>query len=704
MMNAQLLTVDDALVEMEAIIEETERRRLEALERLGQKLKSLLDGAQSARRCSGIEAQWDYCDAVMSDRDAAPQNDGANWYKPSSVDGQPIMKTAEAKDGRSAAFLNITEPTVTFAAWAVKEMALPTDADFWRLKLTPDGPVQRLISSAEQMPDQAEVFLQTAEQMAVEERRALDEAERRVKDLLKEGPVPLEALATEVFDAAADKGSGVIHGPIPLEGKNGVQPGFRQVSVTRIFPDPACGADIQNGSYIFEGPEVKSARQLRELRKAPEEDGWIEETLTKVLKEKDEYEFYYFYGELPLTAVGVLLPEVSSSESEANAHVWIAATVCNGEVVRLGETVVPGVIPYYLLKWKNFRHKVGDRWEDFWAGTGLTLKMKSLQRTMTVNWRSLDDNTQLSAVPQIVWWKGVVAPANGRHELVPGKHWYVQTRTYDEQAIKEVKNAIMTIDIPCRLAEIRENIPLTLQMIPHVTGLDDVVRGISPGDQVGTTQLQLNSASHLAKRVTFHWNQTFRQMIQGAVEYLRKIEGFALTPIVEVKPPPTQITRDVQASALVQALGLAKDPTYGQDPKALFDAWLQGNSFDPRQTALTPERAAELAEASTPPPDEKALAAVESARIRAEANVRAEEVSTEAKLVQTQTNAENAARDRQHDRTMLELKYRMELAKYAATKQIDVSAAAAELEAVELPRKGMEALMEPTAKKEKSGE
>ena len=689
--------IEQLLFEIEQEEERKEEEKKKALESLAADLKKKLDSAKAARSNCGVEKIWSYCSAVMHDAEDGAHSDGpsSNWYKPTSPDGQPIMKSSQSSSGKSRAFLNITEPAVSFAAWSVKEMAVPTDADFWALSLTPEGKAEQ-IGRALLPFAPPEQIQEVQEQVRLAEGEELLRAERRIKDLLKEGAVPLEVLATELFDAAADKGTAVVYGPSPLEGKNGaVMPGFRSVAVERIFPDPACGNDIRNGSYLFEGPEPQSAKALRALKKGGEAGGWLAEQLEECLEEgprnsESAYKFWYFYGEVPLSAISPVLGQLGEDEdsgaTDAAKHVWISAVVCNERIVRLGWASLQGEIPYHALKWKKWSWKNGGEWEEHWAGAGLTIKMKALQRTMVVNWRSLDDNTQLSAVPQIVRWKGILKPANGRMELEPGKIWDVDTKTYDDAAFREVKAAIMTIEIPCRLNEIRANIPLTLEMVPQVTGLDDVVRGISPGQQVGTMQIQLNAASHLAKRVTFNWHQTFKGMVQSLVRWLREFEDFAVLPTVVVEPPPTQIVRDVQASALVQAIGLAKDPAYGQDPQKLFEQWLLSNQFDPRKTAISAEKLQELQAAQTPPPDEKAQATVASAQVRAEANVRAAEVDAQAKMQQTMVQAENNARDREHERTMLELQYRMELAKYAAQRQIDVAAAAAELQAVKMPQ------------------
>ena len=673
---------ESVLEELASSLEEAER---DALERLSAEVKKLKDVAVADRAQSGIEQHWRYCDAVMQNEDAGlgGQQSGANWYKPLGPDGRPIMKAAAScASGRSKGFINVTKSPVRFAAWAVKEMALPLGGELWHLKRTPED----LAAAAEnvlvrQMPEemQSQVLLE----LRTLETELLKKAEQKIKDMLVEGPETLEDLAVKVFDAAADKGTGVWQGPIPLAGKAGVKPAFRFVPVDLLYPDPACGGDVKNGGFVFEGPEVKSAKELRACRKEAQEGtgGWILPGLEKVLEEgvpagQTGYEFWYFEGEVPLSIVVPFLP--GRDKSDAQEHIWISCILCNETVVRVSEALLDGEITYHVLKWDSYRRIVGDRWIEYWAGRGMTVDLESVQRFININWRSIEDNGQLSAVPQIVMWKGVLEPANKRIELEPGKFWWAKQK-FGEEAFKEVKSAIMSIDIPCRIPELRENIPFGLSMIPQITGIDDVVRGVAPGRQVGTMQVQLNASSHLAKRVTFYWQQMFKEAIKCAISYLRQYGGLPFTPVPEIVPPPTQIVRDVQASSLVQALGLAVNPLYGQDPKLLFEQWLQANQFDPSRTELSPERLAQLQQLSQPQPDEKALATLESAKVRAEANVQAAAVDAGAKQQQTALNAENEARKREHERAMKEMDYKMRLLEYASQRQIDLQMAAAEM-------------------------
>lgn len=693
-------TIEEGVLEtLEEIVELAEMGQKEARLALEDELSRMFDQAKAARQTSGIEPIWDYCSAILNDEDGfSDGHDGAvkaNWYKPSSPDGKPMMKSRAAKGGgRSDAIINITEAVVLFAGWAAKEMAIPNNGDFWALKETPVGRAAQLaehLAANGVLPKDAESMLAF---VAQGEEQAIAEAQARTSDMFKESVNDLESLAVSTFDDSAGMGTAVVCGPLPLEKDGVTRPSWYTVSVDRLWPDPACGADIRNGSFIFEGPWPQSARELRALRERTEE-GWIPEALNEILENENKdpaYDFYYFYGEVPKKCACPVM-RVDEPDNDSASHTWISATICDKKVVRIGAMVLDGAIPYRVQKFAKFKTKRNEHWEEYWAGKPIAWKIRSPQKSLNIDWRSLDDNTQLSAVPQRIWWKGILEPHNGRYEWAPGKDWFVATKSYSQEALKEVQHAFMTIDIPCHLEEIRQNIPMALQMIAPITGLDDVVRGISQGTQVGTAQIQLNAGSHLAKRTTFYWQQLFEGMVRDAIRWQQKFEGLDVTPQVELIPPPTQVVRDVQANSLVNFLSLAMNPAYGQDPKLLAESYLQSNQFDPRRTALTPERAQEISALNTPPPDEKAQAAVQSADLRAQSNVEAARVDAEAKTTQTMVKAEDAARDRAHDIQMLILKYKLELVNYAQQRGIDVQTAAAELEAINIPMEGVKAVL-----------
>lgn len=686
----------DILEEVASLSTALAEARKAKLENLSSYLERLRGKAFAARQASGIENLWDYVDKTFQSQDAEVKSSRepvANWWKGTDLSG-PVMKPKSSSAGRSTAYINITKAPVRFAAWAAKEMAVPDDSQFWELRVPEDSPAKRLAAQSDNNP----AIVAAAASLLANEQNALTAATIRLKDIL--GDVEqtsggeentLEDLATAAFDLVYEKGTAVIYGPGPMNSLGGKQTiGYRVLDPSLIAPDPACGTNISLGSHIFEGPELFSARQLRSFRDEGDESGWVPEMLDEVLQASREggddtpFKFYYFQGEVPLEDVkdpSVSLVEIPQKSGEARTHVWVNATLCAGRVVRLGSALIQGELPYHILKDQKFKTFDGERWVEYWAGWPMPVDLAPVQRSMNINWRSNDDNTQLSAVPQRVRVKGIVKPENGRTEWTPGKDWVVEaTSKTGDELLKDVKSAFMTIDIPCRLDQIRANFPLVLSMIAPITGLDDVVRGLSPGAQVGTTQIQLNTAAAFSKRMLKGWTRCFRSMIHAGLRWLREMEGMDMPLGVKIFPPPPAIVRDVQSAFLSNVLGLAaSNPTLGADPRILFEDLMRANAFDPRRYRPTPERQEELSALMSPPPDEKAQAAIEAAKIRGQALVTAQQVDSEAKNQQTSLTAENAARDRQHDRAMLELEYKLKVLEYSIKTGLDLQAAMAQL-------------------------
>lgn len=149
--------------------------------------------------------------------------------------------------------------------------------------------------------------------------------------------------------------------------------------------------------------------------------------------------------------------------------------------------------------------------------------------------------------------------------------------------------------------------------------------------------------------------------------------------VIKARGSAVLVERDIQAQALIQMVQLAANPVYGLDPKLAAMEWVKSQKMDPRKITLTQEREQELNQMLSQP-DEKAQATVESAKMRAQAlteQAKTEAETDRAELVLKQQDAEQA---RLHDEKMLDLKMRYELISYALKKNIDVEAAAAELE------------------------
>lgn len=660
--------------------------------------------AITARAISGIEVRWHWCNMAFSGDDevTAGASSGEEFYKSTAGGGTLITKRNQAGSCRSTAVLNITAPAVEFAGWAVLNLAAPTEKQRWKLIPTPMTDVDEMLQFVGRLPEGVGAELKAVlAQQKVSTEEEIVAVEKQIKDWFAESPVPFRDMLQRLFEDSPRMGSGVMKGPVPMRGEKGIQPGFRTVDVQNLFPAADCGFDIRQGSYCFERGTMSKRKLLQKRMPAAALDGWLTKGVEKVLREgpkgiegvgasavsPQEFEIWYYYGLIPKDAFEL----VDLVVEEGLDSVWASVALINEEIVKIGPAPLENEIPYHLLKWRK-------RWiggKEHWAGRGIAEEGEYIQRSATAHLRNLNDNSALAAVPQRIHWKGVVAPMNKIYEWAPGKDWVVENKEFTIDNIKAVANAFQFIDIPSHLPELRANIEMDIRLFQKVTGIDEMMMGQAEVGSVGGGQIQLNAAAHLPRRVKAYYDASvLRPAVTLSLAWIRRYKKEELPlgeATVTIEGSATEIKRDVQAASLVQSINLATNPIFGHDPALLMDKYLEGNEFDPDATRLTPERAQELAALLQPGPDEKAQAAVKSAELRAGALTEQGRMKAEGHQLDTVLTAEDAARNREHDKEMLAMKMKMDLIQYAQKKGIDLQAAQQELEAVKIPEMAVSA-------------
>lgn len=652
---------------------------------VAQKLLGLLKEARNARVASGIEGRWAYAEDAYNGEDEATKG-RARVLKPSAP-GAPFTVSKAASDGwqRSVAFLNITRPYVDVAAARVAEMLVPNDERSWELRPTPKKEIEIVAPVVEQIED-PELLQEAAEMLSAEfERvdRSVADAQKQIDDWLNESD--WNPLVRKLIHDAARVGTGVVKGPVSVEVEGRAQPGVRLVKVQNLFPSPDCGDDLQNGDYVFEREEM-SRRLLRE-KIGQEESGWIRDSILACLKEGPKgadsaavdpnakarpFVLWHYQGEIDVDA---LLECDCPVPDEAGAKAWAHITLCGDYIVRVATAPVQGEFTYRTLAWQ--------RRDGFWAGIGVAEQLETPQRGLNGAIRNLFDNAALSALPQIVYWKNVLNPVNGRFEIKPGKVWQVAD---DERPISDVKNAILAIEIPSRQPELMQIVSLMRDLAQETTGLPLVVMGTGSTGAVGSDQLQTNAATIVLRRLAKEFDSSITDpLISAFYRWIREY-GVLDVPeaVVDARGSSVLVERDIQAQALIQMVQLSKDPTYGIDPKLVAAEWMRSQKFDPKRVALSPEREQELS-ALLSQPDEKAQAAVESAQLRAEALTQQGQMKAEAAIAQQELKIADAERERQHDKVMLDLEYRYKLIEYAMQRNIDLATAQREIAEVQTP-------------------
>lgn len=640
--------------------------------------------AVNGRKASGIEGRWAYAEAAYNGKDENVEGSGG-VLKPSAPSA-PFINSAKAPGGwkRSTAFVNITRPYVDASSARVSDMLFPTDDRNFEIEPSPKLEIEDALKELNEIPEEMqEQFIAMVELKMDLAKASVMEAQKQIDDWLTESEWSTEG--RNIILDAARMGTGVVKGPIPLLIDGEIRPGARRVQAQNCFPDPSCGEDIHNGEYFFELEEVV-ARKLR-AKIGEEKAGWISASIKACLKEgaksylggdvkdangKRPYELWHMQGEVPRE----VLLECNCTPSDDSPRVWANVTLCNDYIVRVSEMPQQQRFSYDVLNWQKRN--------GHWAGVGIGEQLETIQRGLNAGMRNLFDNAALSALPQIIHWRGVIEPVDGQYEVSPGKSWVVLKD--DEITINDVKNAIMTIEIPSRQGELMEIIALMRSMAQEVTGFPMILQGQGSTGQVGSDQLQSNAASTVLRRLAKNFDEqiTIPQINAFYQWYRDDSDNVAPEAYVKARGSSVLVERDIQAQALIQMVQLSKDPTYEMDPKLVAEEWMRSQKFDPKKVKLSPERKQELMQLVSQP-DEKAQAQVKSAEMRMTALERQTATEAETDRIELQLKQEDAERSRQHDKVMLDLQYKYKLMEYALQKNIDLGTAQEQLQGINTP-------------------
>ena len=276
------------VIVVEASEDETKIKRQEMAERLDALGKTLSEERSDAIRgkaASGIEQDWDEDEDHYDGIDDANRDEHGNAWRT-----RPAGQVATKKKGnlQSSVFLNITRPAVNVAASRVCNILMP------RFNLAPT-PVPELIGvSKGELPqpmldqigqqfagqpakaaDAAEIAVRRAMTIMEEAKAKAEKAQKRIEDWHVEGRYYAENRL--MIKDAAKVGSGVLKGPIPERVRNvavkdgeviideSTKPVTRRIDYRKLYPDPTCGENIQNGSYTWEVDAV-TKKQLQKLK------------------------------------------------------------------------------------------------------------------------------------------------------------------------------------------------------------------------------------------------------------------------------------------------------------------------------------------------------------------------------------------------------------------------------------------------------
>lgn len=667
------LLPDEAL----ALEQEKKLQILEKLEAFGMALAKKRDQAIQGRLNSGIEQDWgEDIDSYNGLDDANKVEKG--WEKPVSLGGV-LTQNTRARDIRSTVFMNITRPYVDAAAAKIADMLLPTDDRNWSIKPTPIPELSEMVKNSmqgqqpipnagmmspemgmqpppgmppgmsQQQPPQpqqppVDPNVQQAQQILKEATSRAEKAEEQIEDWLVE--CQYHAEIRKVIEDSAKLGTGVLKGPFPEKRKKSmfrqdqgmaaleiveeIKPSCRRIDPENLFPDPACGEDIHNGSYVWERDYI-TARQLKELIGVP---GYVESQIAAVIEEGpqkkmtdgrlektplqdgERFEIWYchcFAEREDLEVAGVEVPDGQVPTIPA------MVTMVNDRVIKGAlNPFDTGEFPYHLFPWQ--------RRPDMPWGMGVARQVRTPQRMLNAATRNMMDNAGLSAGPQVVLKRGVIEPADGNWSLSPRKLWYAK----NDADIQSVQSAFAVFSIETRQAELMNIIQYAQKMSEDVTGLPMILQGQQgqAPETVGGMQMLSNNASSVLRRLARTFDDTItepfiRRMYSWLMLYGEddKIKG---DYIIDARGSTSLVERDIQNTQIAQMAALVTNPAFGLSPDKWVKEYLKSLRFDPAKFELSEEEKAQAAQ--QPPPE---APQVQAAKIRAEVDMKKAEMTTQ---------------------------------------------------------------------------
>lgn len=690
--------------------EEIRKRQRESLQTM---ISARLRRSYDARMTSGIEEIWQEDDDLYNGieyGESAPDRAPNYWAGKRS--------SPEKAKTKSRIYVNIVKPKTDTYVARVTELLIPHDDRPWEIAPTPVPELSEAVENKDQRPiTLADGTTRPAEQVAQALMFKAEEASKKmasqIEDWFVEGHVYSQW--RRVVHDAGRIGTGCIKGPIPVNRKDrkwrnvdGVStiemvqrlaPTAVAKSVWDVFPDPSCGENIHNGSWLFDR-DYLTGRSLRELAGLPDYDS---DAIAQILKEgpraansrtdnrydrekpgqtstfeSDTFEVFYYYGDIPpetLISGGWEIQglidageDVERAKQIDNAlqltTVPVVVTMVNERIVRVSmNPLETGDFPIDLFVIEPVE---GQPW-----GRSVGRKMAPAQKMLNGATRAMLENAGLSSGAQIVIDRERIQPANGVYEIVGKKLWYWTPG--DE--VKDVRFAFQAVTIPTAQVELQNIIKFALEMADQLSNLPMMMQGdmgAAPDTVGGMAMLEGNAMSPL--KVTA---KAYDDCL--VVPQLDKFYAWGMQdPNVpaeckgdmqtKARGSSALVQRDLYATVLPQLMPFVKDPAFGLDPEKYILELLRSNKLNPSSLRMTDEqiKAQQQQMAQNPPVDPK----IQAAQIAAESKAQALQADiADRQQARAQDAQENQA-DREHEKLLADIDFQIQAMEFAGQKDI----------------------------------
>ncbi len=613
------------------------------------------------------------------------------YTKPETSEGRLLHTESKKNSIRSTVFLNITQPYVDMGAARAAEMLLPTDDMPFAGEPTPIPEMDAQAKNDNIMGEAAKAYLAKA-------KAKMELAETQIWDWLVESSYHDEM--RKVIDQNALCGTGCLKGPFPeLRKKRKVvktefgikieileekKPASRMIDIRNIYPDPACGENIHNGSYIFE-KDVISARQLVKLKGT----GYLDEEIDEIIKEgpnkkyitqdgktleKDSFEIWHFTGYASHDEL-----QACNCPCEEGESLPVLVSMINDRIIKASIAVLDsGDFPYEIMNWQ--------RQSGHWWGVGIARQVRTAQNMLNASARALLDNAGISAGPQIVLKNGVIRPQNGVWTLEPMKIWLAN----EDADIGDVKDAFHAFIIPSLQVELMNIIKLALEFAEKATSMPLLMEG-RQGAQPETAQgrlLMQNNANTVLRRIVKFFDNLIESHVSKYYEWLMihsdNDEAKGDFNFV-AKGSSAFYERDIQNQAIMQLIPFAQDAKYELNPKKLMTEILKMNKINPERVSYSPEELEELKK--QPQPQDPSLAV---AQLKAQAEMEKTKLVQDSDMIELDKKAEAMQHEfalklhmqeleQEHQERMKQMELNIKIAELAQNQQISIESIKAAL-------------------------
>lgn len=705
------------------LLPEQDRLTAKVLQSVAKNLTDKRQVAINSREQRGIDSNFTRCEESYLGIDDMNRSEmsGNHWVQP-HVMNAPLTqeKDTQKKGKKSSAFVRLTARYVDAGSAKISEILLSTDDKAFSFSATPvptfidaqqdqsvmthpsGAPMERFafpgeqntpapIGSADGQPTYPLTTAQVGEEQISIAEIAAKKAETQVHDWMIECHHTSE-MRKVIFDAAR-LGVGVLKGPYPerrrgyavmkkksltpggpgaieIVMKEYVSPADKWVNPWNIFPDPACGDNVRNGSYIFER-EYLSEKGVRDLIGVK---GYITRQITQALsigpskavkdtnpnkdKNVEQFELWHFYGTMTRKELQAINPKAAKVIAKDREIVSVQMTVIEDTVIRviLNPLEVSGDLPYMSIPWQP---RAGS-----WVGTGVAEQLRVPQEITNAATRALLNNAGISAGPQIVIAQGVITPADNDWEIVPNKVWLLK----DDGTMDDVRKAFVSFHIENVGDQIMKIVEYGMRLAEEVSSIPLVTQGMSgktTPETYGATQLQDNNANQLLRSIAATFDGYITEpLVMGYYEWYLLDENIPAENkaefVVHAQGSAALVEQAIQDRSYIDLLPILQNPQYGFNPKKVGRMIAKSRRLPVEQLMYSKEEQEKID--STPPPPAPAVqvaqikAEIEKMKMQMEANVEAAANASAERIAQIEVEAEREIAQMREQTAQLRIK------------------------------------------------